>query len=184
LTAWQGLFDRARLRSGERVLIHGGAGAVGMFAIQLARTHGAHVTTTASPHNSNFVKQLGAERVIDYHAVPFEKNIADMDVVFDTVGGETLRRSWHVLKTGGRMITIAADSEATTDERVKRAFFIVEPNQEQLRQIAHMLDVGELRTVVDAALPLGQASAAYSGEVKQRNGRGKLVVNVAAERQQ
>src|SRR5207244_2617740 len=121
LTAWQGLFDRARLQAGERVLVHGGAGAVGIFAIQLARLHGAHVTTTASARNLACVSQLGAEQVIDYRAVHFEDNIRDMDVIFDTVGGETLRRSWAVLKPGGRMITIAADSETTTDDRVKQA---------------------------------------------------------------
>ena len=178
LTAWQGLLDRAKLRAGERVLVHGGAGAVGMFAIQLARLHGAQVTTTASAHNFEFVKQLGAERVIDYYATPFEKTVAAMDVVFDTVGGETLERSWGVLKPGGRMITIAADSEATSDERVKQAFFIVEPNHEQLSRIGNMLDMDELRTVVDAVLPLAQASAAYTGAVKQR--RGKLVIAVAS----
>jgi NADPH:quinone reductase-like Zn-dependent oxidoreductase len=173
LTAWQGLFERARLQTGERVLVHGGAGAVGLFAVQLARLHGAHVTATASGHNVEFVKQLGAERVINYRAVNFEENVSQMDVVFDTVGGETLQRSWAVLKPGGRMITIAADSETTTDERVKQAFFIVEPNREQLTRIGRMLDAGELRTIVDAALPFAQASAAYGGEVKQRLGRGK-----------
>lgn len=181
LTAWQGLLDRAKLQAGEHVLVHGGAGAVGMFAIQLARLHGAQVTTTASPHNFEFVKQLGAERVIDYHAMPFEKIATAMDVVFDTVGGETLERSWGVVKPGGRMITIAPDSGASSDERVKQAFFIVEPDREQLTRIAQMLDAGELRTVVDAVLPLAQASEAYTGKVERRDGRGKLVIAVAEE---
>jgi NADPH:quinone reductase-like Zn-dependent oxidoreductase len=122
LTAWQGLFDRARLRPGEHVLVHGGAGAVGIFAIQLARFRGARITAPASARNLEFVTGLGAEQVIDYRAVRFEENISGMDVVFDTVGGETLQRSWGVLKPGGRMITIAADSETTTDNRVKQAF--------------------------------------------------------------
>src|SRR5262247_3460482 len=87
LTAWPGLFDRARLQAGERVLVHGGAGAVGVFATQLARLHGAHVTVTASARNLAFVSQLGAEQVIDYQPVRFEYNVRDMDVVFDTVGG-------------------------------------------------------------------------------------------------
>jgi NADPH:quinone reductase-like Zn-dependent oxidoreductase len=180
LTAWQGLIDRARLQAGEHVLVHGGAGAVGMFAIQLARLHGAQLTTTASPHNFEFVKQLGAERVIDYHAAPFEKTATAMDVVFDTVGGETLERSWGVVKPGGRMITIAPESGASSDERVKQAFFIVEPDREQLARIGQMLDAGELRTVVDAVLPLAQASAAYTGAVKRKSGRGKLVIAVAS----
>jgi NADPH:quinone reductase-like Zn-dependent oxidoreductase len=181
LTAWQGLFDRARLQAGEHVLVHGGAGAVGVFAIQLARLHGAQVTTTASARNLAFVSQLGAAQVIDYRAVHFEDNVRDMDIIFDTVGGETLPRSWSVLKPGGRMITIAADSEYTTDDRVKQAFFIVEPNREQLTQIGSLLEAGDLQPVVDAVLPLTRASEAYTGEVKPRRGCGKLVVVVAAQ---
>jgi NADPH:quinone reductase-like Zn-dependent oxidoreductase len=179
LTAWQGLFERAKLQAGEHVLVHGGAGAVGIFAIQLARFHGAHVTATASARNLEFATGLGAERVIDYQAVRFEENVSAMDVVFDTVGGETLQRSWGVLKPGGRMITIAADSETTTDDRVKQAFFIVEPNHEQLLRIGDLLESGDLHPVVDSVLPLTQASAAYTGEVRERRGRGKLVVTVA-----
>jgi NADPH:quinone reductase-like Zn-dependent oxidoreductase len=120
-------------------------------------------------------------RLSDYQALRFEEPIPIMDVVFDTVGGETLQRSWGVLKPGGRMITIAADSEATTDDRVKQAFFIVEPNREQLSRIGHMLDVGDLRMVVDAVLPLTQATVAYTGGAVQRRGRGKVVVAVAAQ---
>ena len=181
LTAWQGLFDRAKLQPEEHVLVHGGAGAVGIFAIQLARFQGAHVTATASARNLAFVSALGAERIIDYQAIRFEENVREMDVVFDTVGAETLQRSWSVLKSGGRMITIAADSEATTDKRVKQAFFIVEPNHEQLIQIGDLLDAGHLHTVVDVVLPFAQASAAYTGKVEQRRGRGKLVVAVATQ---
>jgi len=181
LTAWQGLFDRARLQAGEYVLVHGGAGAVGIFAIQLARLRGAHVTTTVSTRNLAFVSQLGAEQVLDYRVVRFEDNVRNMDVVFDTVGGETLQRSWGILKPGGRLITIASDSETTTDDQVKQAFFIVEPNHEQLTQIGELLEKEDLQPVVDAVLPLTQASAAYTGEVRQRRGRGKLVVTVAAQ---
>lgn len=179
LTAWQGLFDRAKLQAGEHVLVHGGAGAVGIFATQLARFQGAHVTATASARNLAFVSALGAERIIDYQAIRFEENVREMDVVFDTVGAETLQRSWSVLKPGGRMITIAADSEATSDDRVKHAFFIVEPNHRQLTRVGNLLEAGHLHTVVDAVVPLAQASAAYTGEVKQGRGRGKLVVEVA-----
>lgn len=181
LTAWQGLFERARLQAGERVLVHGGAGAVGIFAIQLARLRGAHVTATASARNLAFVSALGADRVIDYRAVRFEENVSEVDVVFDTVGGETLQRSWRVLKPGGRMITIAADSEATNDDRVKQAFFIVEPNHKQLIQIGELLAAGDLYPVVDAVLPFSQAPAAYTGGVKERRGRGKLVVAVTPQ---
>ncbi len=142
LTAWQGLFERAKLEAGERVLVHGGAGAVGVFAIQLAHWRGAHVVATASSRNVDFVSRLGADQVIDYSAVRFEEKAREMDVVFDTVGGETLRRSWGVLKQGGRMVTIAADGEETTEDRVKQAFFIVEPNQKQLIKIGELLETG------------------------------------------
>jgi NADPH:quinone reductase-like Zn-dependent oxidoreductase len=179
LTAWQGLFDRAKLRAGERVLVHGGAGAVGMFAIQLARWCGARIATTVSARNRDFVTELGAEQVIDYRAVRFEEHVSGVDVVLDTVGGDTLQRSWGVLEPGGRMITVAADSETSTDDRVKQAFFIVEPKQEQLLRIGELLESGDLRTEVDAVLPLGRASAAYAGEVTERRGRGKIVVTVA-----
>jgi NADPH:quinone reductase-like Zn-dependent oxidoreductase len=174
LTAWQGLFDRARLQAGEHVLVH-----VGIFAIQLARLHGARITATESARNLAFVAELGAEQVIDYRAVPFEEHVSGMDVVFDTVGGDTLQQSWGVLTPGGRMITIAAESETTTDTRVKQAFFIVEPNREQLIRHGDLLESGTLHPVVDAVLPLTQAAAAYTGEVRERRGRGKLVVTVA-----
>ena len=105
LTAWQGLFDRAHLQAGERVLIQGGAGAVGTLAIQLAHHRGAHVIATVSVQNIEFVKGLGADEAIDYKAAPFEATVRDIDVVFDAVGGETLQRSWNVLKKGGRMVT-------------------------------------------------------------------------------
>ncbi len=178
LTAWQGLFDRARLQAGERLLVHGGAGAVGVFAIQLARRHGAHVTTTVSARNRSFVSELGAQLIIDYQSVRFEEQAREMDVIFDTVGGETLARSWSVLKPGGRLITIAADSEATIDEHVKQGFFIVEANQSQLVRIGAMLDAGELRTFVDAVLPFARAAEAYRGNVNARHGRGKVVISI------
>ena len=130
------------------------------------------MTTTVSARNLAFVSQLGAEQVIDYHAVRFEDSVPNMDVVFDTVGGETLQRSWGVLKPGGRMITIAAESETTMDDRVKHAFFIVEPHQEQLIRIGDLLEAGNLHPVVDAVLPLTQASVAYTGEVRQRRAAG------------
>jgi NADPH:quinone reductase-like Zn-dependent oxidoreductase len=180
LTSWQGLIGRARLERGERVLIHGGAGAVGLYAVQLAHIRGAHVTTTVSTQDIDFVKRLGADEAIDYKTSRFEKEVRDVDVVFDTVGGDTLERSWDVLKPGGRMITIAADSEGTADRRVKNAFFIVEPNQKQLVEIAQQLDAGHLRAFVKTTVPLNEASAAYSGAVTYKSGYGKIVIAVAA----
>ena len=180
LTSWQGLIDRAKLEQGERVLIHGGAGAVGIYAVQLAHMRGARVITTVSTQDIEFVKRLGADDVIDYKASRFEKEVRDVDVVFDAVGGDTLDRSWDVLKPGGRMITIAADGEGTTDQRVKDAYFIVEPNQKQLVEIAKQLDAGYLRAFVKTTIPLNEASAAYSGAVRDKRGHGKIVISVAA----
>jgi len=180
LTSWQGLIDRAKLAPGERILIHGGAGAVGLYAVQLAHTLGSRVVTTVSSQDIDFVKRLGADEAIDYKVSRFEEQVRDVDVVFDAVGGDTLERSWGVLRPGGRMITIAADGEGTTDQRVKDAFFIVEPNQAQLIEIAKRLDAGHLRAFVKTTVPLREASAAYSGALTQKSGYGKIVVAVSA----
>jgi NADPH:quinone reductase-like Zn-dependent oxidoreductase len=180
LTAWQGLVDRAKLKRGERVLVHGGAGAVGVFAVQLARLLGAEIITTVSTANLHFVTQLGARQAIDYTTDAFEKKIHAVDVVFDCVGGETLARSWSVLKPGGRMVTIASNSEATSDQRIKDAFFIVEPSQKQLVEVGKLLDQGRLRVFVDTEVPLSDAPAAYSGKVARKHGYGKTVVVLPA----
>jgi len=167
LTSWQGLIDRAKLEPG------------GLYAVQLAHIRGARVITTVSTQDIDFVKQLGADEAIDYKACRFEKEIRDVDVVFDAVGGDALERSWGVLKPGGRMITIAADSEGTADQRVKDAFFIVEPNQKQLVEIAKQLDAGHFRAFVKTTVPLNEASAAYSGAVTHKGGHGKIVIAVS-----
>jgi NADPH:quinone reductase-like Zn-dependent oxidoreductase len=174
LTAWQGLVERAGLAAGQRVLIHGAAGGVGTFAVQLARWRGARVTGTASAANVDFVRSLGADEVIDYRAERFEDVVRDVDVVFDTVGGETLERSWGVLKPGGRLVTVAASAEQTTDERVRAAFFIVEPSRAQLTEIARLIDGGALRPVVGAVFPLAEARQAY----QYKPVRGKVVLRV------
>jgi NADPH:quinone reductase-like Zn-dependent oxidoreductase len=178
LTAWQGLFDRAQLRQGERVLIHGGAGSVGLFAIQLAHKTGAYVMTTASSEHFDFVQRLGAQQVIDYRTESFQKTVKDLDVVFDTVGGSTLRGSWDLLNPGGRAVTIAATSEGTKDEQTEKAFFIVEPDRKQLIEIAKLVEAGDLQLYVSAVIPFDQASAAYTGELRQTRGRGKLVLEI------
>jgi len=174
LTAWQGLFERGVLAAGQRVLIHGAAGGVGTFAVQLARWRGARVTGTASAANLDFVRSLGADEVIDYRAERFEEVVRDVDVIFDTVGGETLEKSWGLLKPGGRLITVAASGEQTTDERIRAAYFIVEPSRTQLAEIARLIDADALRPVVGAVFPLAEARQAY--QHKPRNG--KVVLRV------
>jgi NADPH:quinone reductase-like Zn-dependent oxidoreductase len=179
LTAWQALFVKADLQPGERVLIHGGAGAVGIFAVQLARLHGAHVIATASAANVSFVLSLGAHEVIDYRVSRFEDVAKKADVVLDTVGGETLERSWSILTPGGRLVTVVSSVANSTDQRAKDAFFIVEPNQEQLGVVAGLLQAGRLRPVVDAVVPLSRAADAFAGRV-DRQGRGKIVFAVSS----
>jgi NADPH:quinone reductase-like Zn-dependent oxidoreductase len=180
LTAWQGLFDRAKLKSGERVLVHGGSGAVGLFAIQLAKRAGARIATTASARNFGLLSRLGVEELTDYRTERFEDRVRPVDVVFDAVGGETLKRSWDLLKPAGRMVTIAADSERNADHRTEEAFFIVEPNQEQLAEIARLLDAAEIEPFVDCVVPFSEASEAYFGRIEGRRGYGKVVLSLTA----
>lgn len=181
LTAWQGLIDRAHLQAGQRVLIHGASGGVGVFVVQLAHDLGAYVIATSSARNRDFVQQLGADEFIDYTSQRFEDVARDIDLVFDCVGGETFTRSFRVIKPGGRVVTIAAsaEAEASTDERKKAAFFIVEPKQSQLMEVAKLVDAGKLKPVIDAVVPLADAASAYDGSLKNRAGRGKIVVEVA-----
>jgi NADPH:quinone reductase-like Zn-dependent oxidoreductase len=180
LTVWQGLIDRAHLQAGQRVLIHGASGGVGVFAVQLAHDLGAHVIATAAARNRDFVKHLGADEFIGYTSQRFDELTADIDLVFDCVGGETFERSFRVLKPGGQIVTIAASAEAETltDERRKNAFFIVEANQKQLIEITKLIDAGTLKPVVDAVVPLADAASAYNGTLKTRQGRGKIAIEI------
>jgi NADPH:quinone reductase-like Zn-dependent oxidoreductase len=174
LTAWQGLVERARLEPGERVLVHGGAGAVGSFAVQIGRLCGAHVITTVSAHNAALARRLGADEIIDHRATRFEEVAREVDVVLDTVGGETLERSWNVLRDGGRLVTVAAAGEDTSDPRVRDAFFIVQPSHAQLGHVARLIDAGDLRPLVGDVLELGDARRAY--ETRPKHGKNVLVV--------
>lgn len=168
LTAWQGLVVRADLKQGQRVLIHGAAGGVGNMATQLAHWLGAHVIATASTHNLDYVKQSGADEVIDYRRQRFEDVARNVDVIFDAVGGETLERSVAMLEPNTKLISIATESKDT------EYFFYVEPNDKQLKEIACLIDAGELRSISEQVFPLAQARNAY--ETRAR--RGKLVVAV------
>ncbi len=180
LTAWQGLFEKARLQRGERVLIHGAAGGVGLFAVQLAKQQGAHVIVTASASNSAFLRELGADEVIDYRSTRFEEVVHNIDVVFDAVGGETLARSWSVLKPDGRVVTIAAGSESALEPRVHDAFLLVRADGAQLAEIGDRIDSGALRIMTAGAYALADVHAAY-----QHAGRGakqgKVVLEIMRE---
>jgi NADPH:quinone reductase-like Zn-dependent oxidoreductase len=181
LTAWQALFDQGDLQPGQRVLIHGGAGGVGTFAIQFARWRGAHVTATASGRDSGLIRELGADEVIDYHARRFEEEVADLDLVLDTVGGETWERSWDVLGSGGRLVSIAVPRPPDRDSHDgKRAiWFVVAANRPQLIEIGELIDQGHARPVISAVLPLTQGREAY-GAAPNSRGPGKVVLHVAS----
>jgi NADPH:quinone reductase-like Zn-dependent oxidoreductase len=179
LTAWQALFDHAALSTGQAVLIHAAAGGVGTYAVQLAHWRGAHVIGTARMENAEFLRDLGADEVIDYTAVRFEDKVRDVDVVLDAVGGDTLERSWRVLRPGGTLVTIVSGAapEKAREHDVRGVFFIVKPNRDQLIEIAHLIDAGSLRPIIEATFPLAQAREAFEHGLRQHN-RGKLVLDI------
>jgi NADPH:quinone reductase-like Zn-dependent oxidoreductase len=170
LTAWQGLFDHGRLGADERVLIHGGTGGVGAVAVQLARARGAHVIATASSAHLRLARELGAHEAVDA-ATRFEDAIEPVDLVFDTVGGERLRRSVAVLRADGRLVSVA---EEPPDGGV---YFIVEPNRDQLTSIARLADAGELRPPQVEVFRLASAREAFARSL-ERGRRGKVVLAV------
>ena len=171
LSAWQGLFDHGRLGTGERVLILGAAGSVGGFAVQLARAAGAQVIGTASAVSLDFVLELGAHEAVDAVA-GFEDAMEPVDVVFDTVGGERLRRSLAVLGAGGRLVSVAEEPPE------RGVYFVVEPNRDQLEELARRADIGELRPAPVEVYPLASAREAFARSMEPGR-RGKVVLGVA-----
>jgi NADPH:quinone reductase-like Zn-dependent oxidoreductase len=179
LTAWQSLFDYANLADGNTALVHGAGGGVGTFAVQFAHWRGARVFATCSTGKADFVRGLGANRVIDYTSVRFQDELGGLDVVLDTVGGEVLGNSWKVLRRGGSLVTIVGDAPEETAAKydVKGFSILVEPNRKELVEIGRMIDAGLVRPVVDAVLPLSRAREAYERGLGGHN-RGKLVLKV------
>jgi NADPH:quinone reductase-like Zn-dependent oxidoreductase len=180
LTAWQALFDHASLVAGQTVLIHGAAGGVGVFAVQLARWAGAHVIGTASARNRDFLRELGANEIIDYTTTRFEEVVHDVDLVFDTVGGDTLERSWQVVKPGGVLASVVSPRPSFEEAKahgVRPVWFVVEPNREQLIQIGALIDAGQVRPIIETVLPLSQARQAYE-QGSRGHTRGKIVLRV------
>ena len=179
LTAWQGEFDHGQLRAGQRELIHGGAGGVGHLAIQFAKARGASVATTVARADMDFVRSLGADQAIDYRADSFERELTDMDLVFDLVGGETQERSWSVLKEGGALIsTLKQPSESRARERRVRAeHYMAQPDGAELRQIGELIDAGQVRPHVLAIYPLEDAAEAQR-RLESDHVRGKIVLEL------
>ncbi|MUO32156.1 NADP-dependent oxidoreductase [Enterococcus gallinarum] len=156
LTALQALFDHGSLKAGEKVLIHAGAGGVGTYAIQLAKNAGAYVITTASPRNHELVKKLGADEVIDYHTTDFEEVLSDIDLVFDTMGGEIQKKSFSVLKEHGRLISVLSieDETLAATKQIEAKAIWLRTNGEQLSELAKLMADGKLVSVIGETFPL------------------------------
>jgi NADPH:quinone reductase-like Zn-dependent oxidoreductase len=181
LTAWQGLFDHGGLKKGQRVLIHGGAGGVGHFAIQFAKAKGAWVATTVSADDIEMARRLGVDQAIDYKHQKFEDEVKDIDLVYDLIAGETQRRSFAVLKDGGAMVsTLQKPDEALANKHnIRGMHYMATPNAGQLEEIARLIDSGKVKVVIDAIYPLEQAAKAHA-HMEHDHIHGKVVLKIAA----
>jgi len=179
LTAWQALFDVGDLRRGQKILIHAGAGGVGGFAIQFAREAGAHVITTTSAANTDYVRRLGADDVIDYRITRFEQVVGDLDMVLDLIGGETQSRSYDVLRPGGVLVNAwgAIMKERADAAGVRGVKVAVTANGAQLAHIAGLIDSGRVGTSIGKIFPLAEAAAAFELS-KTGHVRGKIVLTM------
>jgi NADPH:quinone reductase-like Zn-dependent oxidoreductase len=180
LTAWQALVDVAKLQAGQTILIHGGSGGVGSFAVQIAKSLGARVIATASTANQDLLKQLGADEAVDYTKTKFEDIAKDADAVLDPVGKETLARSYGVVKKGGIVMSLVArpDPAEIKKRGIRGAGISVHPDAEDLTEIAHLIDAGKIKPIVTQVLPLSEAIAAQR-QAATHHTRGKVVLRVA-----
>ena len=179
LTAWQGIFDHGKLKANQRILIHAAAGGVGTFAVQLAKWKGAYVIGTASEDNIEFLKQLGADEVIDYKKQKFEEVVNDIDVVFDLIGGDTQKNSVNVLKEGGILVSTLgiADNNLLAQKNIHGEAYMAQSIPDQLNQIAQLIDEGKLKPIIAKVMPLEQAAEAQR-ENEEGHVRGKIVLKV------
>lgn len=175
LTAWQDLFDMAKLEKGQRVLIHAAAGGVGSYAVQFARWKGAQVVGTASPENHAYLRELGANETVDYHGA-WEDATAPVDVVIDTIGGKTSERSLKILKEGGIMVSLTREPGEASGKRW--VFHSMKPKPGQLIQIAELIAKGKIRTNTEKVFPFEQVGEAQRVS-EEGHTRGKLIVQVA-----
>jgi len=180
MTAWQGLFDHGGLTAGQRVLIHGGAGGVGHFAIQLAKAQGAYVITTCSADDKEFVLSIGADEAIDYRSERFEDRVTEVDLVLDLIGGDTQERSWNVLKDGGALIsTLAKPSERQAQIHHARAAtnYMAHPDAAELGEIVQLITAKKVHPHVEALIPLDHVAEAHR-RAEHGHPRGKVVLEV------
>jgi NADPH:quinone reductase-like Zn-dependent oxidoreductase len=182
LTAWQALVDAAKLSAGQTVLVHGGSGGVGTFAIQIAKARGAKVIATASTANQDLLRQLGADVAVDYTKQRFEDIAKDVDVVLDSVGEDTLARSYGVVRRGGFIVSLVArPDQAELDKHgIRGAALSVEPNSDELAEIGGLIDEKKIKVFVSQTFPLSNAAKAQE-QVATGHTRGKIVLKVADE---
>jgi NADPH:quinone reductase-like Zn-dependent oxidoreductase len=178
-TAWQGLFRYGDVKAGQRILIHGGSGGVGHFAIQFAKARGAHVTTTVSTANVDFAQSLGADVVIDYKKQRFEQEVKDLDMVFDLIDGETRERSWGLIKKGGILVTTLTEPSQQQAEKhgIRATRYTVEADGRELGEIAELIDAGKVKPAVTETFPLSRAADALRA-VENGHSRGKTVITM------
>ena len=203
LTAWQALVEIAKVKSGQKVLIHAGSGGVGSIAIQLAKHLGATVATTTSGKNTRWVRELGADIIIDYKTMDFEQELKDYDVVLDTQGGKTLEKSLSVIKRGGRIISISGPPDRAFAEAIKAnwllkfiipllswsirnkakkrditySFLFMQPNGQQLSQISHLVEIGKIKPVVDTEYDFSKIKEALE-YVNTGRAKGKIILKI------
>jgi NADPH:quinone reductase-like Zn-dependent oxidoreductase len=182
LTAWQALVDTAQLQAGQTILVHGGSGGVGSFAVQIAKARGARVIATASTANQDFLKQLGADVTVDYTKTKFEDVAKDVDAVLDPIGKETLARSYGVVKKGGIVMSLVARPDPVELEKhgIRGAAISVHSDAGDLTEIARLIDAGKLKPIVTQVLPLSEAIAAQQ-QAATHHTRGKIVLRIADE---
>jgi NADPH:quinone reductase-like Zn-dependent oxidoreductase len=181
-TAWQVLVDTAKVTAGQTVLIHGGSGGVGHFAIQIAKARGAKVIATASTANQDFLKQMGADQAVDYTKIKFEEVVKDVDVVLDTVGRDTLKRSYGVVKKGGIIVSIVDEPEqaALDAHGIRGVTLRSTPKASVLEELTRLIDAKKITPVVSQAFPLAEVVKAQE-QIATRHTRGKIVLQVAEE---
>jgi len=182
LTAWQALVDVGKIQSGQTVLIHGGSGGVGSFAIQIAKARGARVIATASTANQDLLKQLGANVAIDYTKQKFEEIVHDVDLVLDPVGRDTLARSYSVVKKGGIIVTLVSrcDEAELKKHEIRGASLSSHPDATELAEITKLIDDGKIKPIVSQVLPLIEAAKA-DAQAATHHTRGKIVLKIADE---
>lgn len=181
MTAWQGIYEALEVKPGQKVLMQGGAGGVGIIAIQLLKHIGAEVYTTASAKNEEFLKSLGAKEVIDYHDTDFSQVLSDVDAVFDTIGGDTLAKSYSVLKKGGRLVTIAGDidEDLAKSKDITANSLWLRPNGKQLTELVNLVSEGVVKVIIDSTHPFTEEGVKAAQNVSEsHHAKGKIVISM------